>query len=62
MEVGGTNVEYNADLTSQGILHRDTRMVAHPHIHSAQEDLTSVIKSDLLFSLRQAVQMAGILI
>ena len=31
-EVGGTNVEYNANLTSPGIQHRDARMVAHPDI------------------------------
>jgi len=61
VEVGGAKVEYNAKLTSQGILHRDTRIVAHLDIHSAQEDLTSVIKWELVFSLGQAVRMAGIL-
>ena len=54
------NVEYNAKLTSQGILHRDTRIVAHLDIHSVQEDLTSVFKWELVFSLGQAVWMAGI--
>ena len=58
VEVGGANVEYNAKLTSQGILHRDTRMVAHLDIHSAQQDLTSVFKWELVFSLGQAVWMA----
>ena len=37
-EVGGANVEYNANLTSQGIQHRDTRMVAYPDINPAQQD------------------------
>mgnify|MGYP007058846197 CR=1 FL=1 len=32
-EVGGANVEYNANLTSPGIQHSDTRMVAHPDIN-----------------------------
>ena len=54
-EVGCTNVEYNANLTSQGIYHRTTRMVAHPDINHTQQDLTSVMKWEQVFSLGQAV-------
>ena len=54
-EVGGKNVEYNANLTSQGIQHRATRMVAHLDINPAKQDLTSVIKWELVFSLEEAV-------
>ena len=54
-EVGGANEEYNANLTSHGIQHRATRMVAHLDINPAQQDLTSVIKWELVFSLEQAI-------
>ena len=54
-EVGGTNVEYSANQTSQGKQHRATRMVAHPDINPAQRDLTSVIKWEPVFSLVQVV-------
>ena len=43
-EVGDSNVEYNANRTSQGIPDMDTKMVAHPDINPAQQDLTSVMK------------------
>ena len=43
-EVGDSNVEYNANRTSQGIPDMDTKMVAHPDINPAQQDLTSVRK------------------
>ena len=35
---GGVIVKYNASLTSSGIEHRDTRMVAHLDINPAQQD------------------------
>ena len=44
---------YNANLTSQGIQHSDTRMVAQPDINPAQRDLTSVIKGGSVFPLGQ---------
>ena len=50
-EVEGTNVEDNANLTSQGIQHRATRMVAHSDINPVQQDLTLVIKWEHLFKL-----------
>ena len=53
-EVGGPNVEYNANLTSPGIQHRNTRKVDHPDINPAQQDLTLMIKWETVFSLRQA--------
>ena len=55
-EMGGANVEYNANLTSPGIQHRDTRIVAHPDINPAQQDLTLMIKWETVFSLGQAVR------
>ena len=55
-EVGDLNVQYNANLTSQGIQHMDTKIVAHPDINPAQQDLTSVMKWESLFSLGQAVE------
>ena len=54
-EVGDPNVEYNANLTSQGIQHMDTKIVAHLDINPAQQDLTSAMKWKSLFSLGQAV-------
>jgi len=54
-ELGGTNVEHNENLTSQGIQHRATRMVSQPDINPAQQDLTPVIKWKPAFSLGQAV-------
>ena len=54
-EMGGANVEYNANLTSPGIQHRGTRIVAHPDINPAQQDLTLMIKWETVFSLGQAV-------
>ena len=53
--MGGANVEYNANLTSLGIQRRDTRMVAHSDINPVQQELTSVIKWESVFSLGQAV-------
>ena len=54
-EVGDPNVEYNGNLTSQGIQHMDTKIVAHPDINPAQQDLTSAMKWESLFSLEQAI-------
>jgi len=54
-EVGDPKVEYNANLTSQGIQHMDTKIVAHPDINPAQQDLTSAMKWESLFSLEQTV-------
>ena len=53
-DVGGANVEYNANLTSPGIQHKDTRIVVHLHINPAQQDLTLVIKWEPVFPLGQA--------
>ena len=48
-------MEYNAKLTSPSTKDRDTRIVAHPDINPAQQDLNSVIKWEPVFSLEQAV-------
>ena len=47
-EVGGTNVEHHPNLTSPGIQHRVTRVVTNLDIDPAQQDLTSVIKWELV--------------
>ena len=54
-EVGGANVKHNTNLPSPGIQHRNTRMVTHPDTNPAQQDLTSMTKWELPFSLRQAI-------
>lgn len=45
------DVEYNANLTSPGTQHRDTRMVAYLDINPAWQDLTLVIKWEPVLSL-----------
>ena len=49
-------MEYNANLTSQGIQHRATKMVANPDINPTQQDLISVIKWEPLSSQSRATE------